>query len=202
MLWGWWSVCHRRKQTDFFSFFHLFINFFLLYLAIDHIPHSDWQIPWRHVFFISAQQLCKFSTVFWDFQKVWVSEILIGRGAVRSCWRFGLKQYAGRGTGEPEFQETLRDWWGVGWCVSVCGIRLHSLSLTREPQLWDQDRLLQVWARLWGSSLCHVGGSRVWDQGKGRLLHVCLCVWETVSVCVNAGRRIWLKIEESKICCV
>lgn len=91
--------------------------------------------------------------------------------AVRSSWQFGLEQYVSGGIGKCSLQKTLRECLGVGWCVCicicVCGIRLHSLSLTRELQLWDQDRLLQVWARVWGSLLFHVGGSQVREEREG-----------------------------------
>lgn len=89
--------------------------------------------------------------------------------------------------------ETLRESVCVGGgggvaCVYayVCGIRLHSLSLTRELQLWDQDRLLHVW----GSSRFLVGGSQVGEEKEGggaREESVCGYVCKQV---VGAGSRI------------
>lgn len=35
------------------------------------------------------------------------------------AYGFGLEQYAGGGRGKSVIQESLRDWWGVGWCVHV-----------------------------------------------------------------------------------
>ena len=110
---------------------------------------------------------------------IWLSEADRSLGWNNIQWEEGVSYKQPRESG-----------FGGGVYAYVCGIRLHSLSLTTELQLWDQDRLLQVWARVWGSLLLHVGGS----QGGEGIVCVCVLVCMQVggSGWRTGGGRIWL----------